>query len=230
LNDAALAIKTIVLQSDSVLTNKPAGADPLDIRDHINWCDPLLGLDPAAVQSDFDKRLPQRCLAWDGWEVSFAGASSAAAGLQTAFVRNAAIPGSFEPAVTTQRLPLVLHREWTPTAEEHWLVIAVNRVKAGLPDPRIAVRVAGRLAGEFHNSRTGPRRRWRILIVRIQTTNVASARSIPIEIRQVADEKGIGVVYRSIAITDHPPTLFRLFEDDAEPRPLAADTTGESSS
>jgi hypothetical protein len=228
LQDAAPATKTIVLQSDPVLTNKPAGADPLDIRDHVNWCDPLVGLDAAAVQSEFDKRLPQRSLAWSGWEVSFDKGSPEAAGLQTAFVRTAAIPGSFEPAVITQRLPLVLRREWTPTAEEHWLVIAASRVKAGLPDPRIAVRIAGRLAGELTIPDPGRGEDTRIFMVRIHTTNVARASSLPIEIRQAAEEKGIGVVYRSIAITDHPPALFRLFEDDAEPMPLAADATGEA--
>ncbi|HEX5106112.1 MAG TPA: NPCBM/NEW2 domain-containing protein, partial [Pirellulaceae bacterium] len=49
--------KSIVLIVDPVATGRPAGADPLDIRDHANWCDALLELDPAIVQAEIDQRL-----------------------------------------------------------------------------------------------------------------------------------------------------------------------------
>jgi len=90
------------------------------------------------------------------------------------------------------------------------------------------VQVAGRLAGELTIPEPGRGEDARIFIARIHTANIANTRSMPIEIRQAADERGIGVVYRSIFITDLPPTLFRLFEDDAELMPLAANTTGEA--
>jgi hypothetical protein len=41
------ADRKLVLQTDAVLTGQPRGADPLDIRDHTNWCDPLLEIDTA---------------------------------------------------------------------------------------------------------------------------------------------------------------------------------------
>jgi hypothetical protein len=41
------ADRKLVLQIDAVLTGQPRGADPLDIRDHANWCDPVLQFDTA---------------------------------------------------------------------------------------------------------------------------------------------------------------------------------------
>ena len=35
-------------QIDPVAQGRPAGADPLEIRDHADWCDPLLELDPVS--------------------------------------------------------------------------------------------------------------------------------------------------------------------------------------
>src|SRR4029453_9527113 len=65
--------QTIVLQVDAMLFGQPAGADPLDIRDEADWCDPLLDIDPVTVQAELDQRLGQRFFAWRGWNVHASG-------------------------------------------------------------------------------------------------------------------------------------------------------------
>jgi hypothetical protein len=46
------AHRKLVLQIDAVLTGQPRGADPLDIRDHANWCDPVLEFDTVVRNPD----------------------------------------------------------------------------------------------------------------------------------------------------------------------------------
>ena len=213
---------TVVLQADPTLANRPAGADPLDIRDHLNWCDLLVGFDPAAIQAEFDRRLGQRFFAWSDWEVFFPS-DTPAGYLQTTFERTNAIPGSFWPAVSASHSPLVIRRQWNSADKDAWLVISLTRAKLGLPDPRIEVRVAGHVAGEVAIMEPRRGEEGKLLVVHLPATSGAVGRAIPIEIRQQAQEKAIGVVWQSITFADQPPARFRLFEDAAELQPLAGD-------
>jgi hypothetical protein len=90
------------------------------------------------------------------------------------------------------------------------------------------VRVGGRIAGEV--AITEPRRgeEAKLLVVHFPAAIKSSGRAIPIEIRQQAQEKGHGVVWRSITVADQPPARFRLFEDEAEPQLVAGDDGGGS--
>ena len=62
-----------MLVVDPVAVGKPAGADPLDIRDHADWCDPLLELDPAASRLNSTGGLGRRFAAWKDWTAAPAG-------------------------------------------------------------------------------------------------------------------------------------------------------------
>src|SRR4029078_8427498 len=64
LTGPAMGQKHLVLQVDPAHDGRPAGSDPLIIRDHADWLNPLLDLDPAVVKAEFDKRIGQRFFAW----------------------------------------------------------------------------------------------------------------------------------------------------------------------
>ena len=49
--------RLLILVTDQAHQGRPKGADPLDIRDELNWIDPVLGLDPQHLQSEIQKRL-----------------------------------------------------------------------------------------------------------------------------------------------------------------------------
>ena len=59
--------KSLVLVADDAHRDRPAGADPFDIRDVVDWCDPLLILDPVRVAEQVAGRLPFIVPAWTGW-------------------------------------------------------------------------------------------------------------------------------------------------------------------
>ena len=48
---------TLTLIIHAAHENRPPGADPLDVRDHVNWLEPILDLDPAALQSKLRQHL-----------------------------------------------------------------------------------------------------------------------------------------------------------------------------
>ncbi len=50
--------------------DRPSGADPLDVRDTVDWLEPLVGLDREALQHEVDEQAPRLIDAWAGWELA----------------------------------------------------------------------------------------------------------------------------------------------------------------
>src|SRR4029079_11779366 len=44
-------------------------ADPLDIRDMVNWLEPQFELDLDKLKAEVQRRLPQSVAAWNGWAI-----------------------------------------------------------------------------------------------------------------------------------------------------------------
>jgi hypothetical protein len=84
------------------------------------------------------------------------------------------------------------------------------------------VRVGGQIAGEVAIAEPRRGEEARLLVVALPA-NISKGRAVPIEIRQQAQDKAIGVVWQSITFADQPPARFRLFEDAAELAPVAGD-------
>ncbi|MFP6611143.1 MAG: NPCBM/NEW2 domain-containing protein [Pirellulales bacterium] len=59
LGQAGLRQKRLVLTIHAANQDRPAGADPLDIRDHADWLEPILELNPIALQTAIQKYVQQ---------------------------------------------------------------------------------------------------------------------------------------------------------------------------
>jgi S1-C subfamily serine protease len=207
----------LVLQIDPVAAGRPAGADPLEIRDHADWCDPLLELDPAAVQAEFDKRLAERIESWRGWAVRpIGGGTLAEAGVEATIERDERrpLPGSFHQAVQVKSKPLVLARQLTIDPRDEWLLIAATRPFSRGQEPKLEVRIGGEPVAEY----TVPERQHdanenRPLAVPLAAYRQNQPVDIAVEIRQHAAADSAPVEYRAIETAAQLPTLFRVFEE-----------------
>lgn len=59
--------RTLVLVADAMEHEHPAGADPLNIRDFVNWLEPVVDLDPAALAGRVKSEAVSGVAAWAGW-------------------------------------------------------------------------------------------------------------------------------------------------------------------
>jgi S1-C subfamily serine protease len=232
LTGPAAGQKAIVLIVDPVATGRPAGADPLDIRDHANWCDPLLELDPVVVQAELDKRLARRFAAWREWTATPDGvATLAEAGLELSLVRDERRPppGDFQAAVQVKTRPLILRRELNLSPGDHWLIIAATRPFSRGAEPKLEVRIGGEAVAEF----TVPERQAdpndnRPLAVPLSGYIGSTAKTVTVEIRQQAAADSAPVLYRGITTSEQLPTLTRVLEEEAQPTPIAAGQSGSA--
>ncbi len=212
----------LVLQIDPVSMGRPAGADPLEIRDYANWCDPLLELDPAAVGAEFDKRLAERLGAWRDWTIRpVGGGNLTEAGVEASIERDERrpLPGTFHQAIQAKLKSLSLTRRMTIAPHEEWLLIAATRPFNRGQEPKLEVRIGGEPVAEF----TVPERQHdanenRPLAVSLAAYCRAQPVEIDVEIRQLAAADSAPVEYRAILAAVQLPTLQRVFEErDAIP-------------
>lgn len=59
----------LILQVDPGHQGRPPGADPLDIRDVLDWLTPVVTLDPERIPDEVLRRSPRQVAAWQGWKV-----------------------------------------------------------------------------------------------------------------------------------------------------------------
>lgn len=201
--------QTLSLEVDPLLTGQPRRADPLDIRDFANWCEPLLELDPAAVAQELSHRLEQRFLAWRGWTLNRAEDVERSE-VQVVFLNSGSIPGSFEPAIAARGRPLVLRREVTLGPRDKWLIVAATTPRGAGPAPQLEVRIDGQPAVVLEvPSARGDAPEARPLSVALTAQRGDSSRPVSIEIRQLPTEHGRPVQYAAIEIAEQLPTLYQ---------------------
>jgi len=120
----------LILQVDPASRDHPPKADPLNIRDKLDWLEPQLTLDPGRLRSEVSRHIEPFIAAWHGWTATFDKR-----GVYT--WRNwLARPARhdrerFFPVLRVEAQPLKLSREMTIPAGDKWLVVDV-----GFPDGR----------------------------------------------------------------------------------------------
>jgi hypothetical protein len=115
-----------VLVADDAHRDRPAGADPFDIRDNVDWADPLVVFDPAVVPARTAARLAAIVPAWTGWTVS----TDPPARVRLVGVIDAVLGGhraGWAAVSMAEGGPMRLTRTWPAVRpQDRFLVIAVN--------------------------------------------------------------------------------------------------------
>jgi len=128
--------RTIVLVADAAHDGRPDGADPHDIRDIVDWLDPVVSLAPEGLAAAVRERLFATMAAWRDWEV----------------VGAPAIRTSVDPLAPVELpMPLrqalasggetVLRRRLEVSADMPHLIVAVSRTAASAS--RFEIRIDG---------------------------------------------------------------------------------------
>lgn len=126
----------LVLSADDAHTGRPPGADPFDIRDTLDWLDPVVLLDPARLAETVRSRIPATIPAWDGWAVVVPPGASLA-------VRDTVGPWGCTRLVAPTAGELVLRRSLAVDERSQFILVGVSRAPGTSPS-RIEIRVDGR--------------------------------------------------------------------------------------
>ena len=111
--------RELVLQVDPAHDGRPPGADPFDVRDLLDWLEPELELDPAALKAEVGRRLRNNPAAWDGWQVSVE--KDGALGTAAVLDKSAPDQEAFLSTVRAEKQPFTLRRMLHVEPGQHWL-------------------------------------------------------------------------------------------------------------
>ncbi|MCH8045877.1 MAG: PDZ domain-containing protein [Planctomycetes bacterium] len=141
------ARRSLILEVDPLHKGRPAGADPLDVRDTLDWLEPVLTLDTAMLGNEVRRRLNKHIPAWDGWSID---PDTALALKMTSYSDAQARQGSsFRFLVVPAGKSLLLSRRMTITPKQRWLVVSASDPLAGATNSIIELRVDGEVMADY---------------------------------------------------------------------------------
>jgi hypothetical protein len=129
----------LVLVADEAHEGRPAGADPYDIRDAVDWLDPVVMLNADALRTLVRERLPATIPAWKGWNVTLPANTPLV--VRNAFDGGPDGNGGYMPQVAPQSGPLTLARTVQVGPRQRYLAIGVSR--GAVSASRFEVRMDG---------------------------------------------------------------------------------------
>ena len=117
--------RRLVLLADPAHEQRPAGADPFDIRDQFNWLEPLVLLDAEQLRAELLRHAATRIPAWQHWKVTSGDQSP----VRLVNVWDEIDQGdpAFRLMATSAKEPLKLVRRLKIDADRDQLMIGVSR-------------------------------------------------------------------------------------------------------
>jgi len=128
--------RSLVLVADAAHEGRPPGADPEDIRDIVDWLDPVVSLAAEGLAAAVRGQLPATLAAWRDWEVE--AAPTIRTGVDP--LAPAELPGPLRQSLSTGG-ETVLRRRLEVSADVPHLVVAVSRTAAS--PSRFEIRIDG---------------------------------------------------------------------------------------
>lgn len=127
----------LVLAADDAHQERPAGADPFDIRDTLDWLDPVVMLDPGRLAETVRARVPGTIPAWDGWTAVLQPGATLA-------VRDVVWPTGCSRLAGPTAGILSLRRSLPVDERSQFILVGVSR-SAGTSPSRLEIRIDGRV-------------------------------------------------------------------------------------
>ncbi|NQU21000.1 MAG: trypsin-like peptidase domain-containing protein [Candidatus Nealsonbacteria bacterium] len=218
----------LMLAVDPLDRGHPKEADPLDIRDNLNWLEPTVLLDRGVLAGEVSRRWSSLIVPLSGWTLTPAEPPPRPVGFWD--VRPGK-PEAYRFAVASGKASLVLSRRLTLTAHPRWLIVAVSRPQEQMPGSTVEVLIDGKkVAGGEVPLRLAGAEEPSPLVVPLPLAGVlplvgaavelpAQRSTVELQIVQRAvdnNAQNAAVDWRAISIVDRLPMLREVFEDHAD--------------
>ena len=203
--------RRIVLKADMAHAGRPAGSDPFDIRDAVNWYEPEVKLDPVALEAEVRTRVAVRLNGLTGWAFSPSDAKS----LQIANVVDVINPRDPQYRLIARSSDrfYIASRKLKVGPQHRWLSLVASRFQSETSPAFVQVRIDGRSQGEFEVPvRTALSDPDPILV----PIHEHQGRTVNVELVVFGtDEKSL-VDWRGFGLTTDRPGILTVFEDDPQ--------------
>ncbi len=181
--------RRLVLVADSAQKDRPAGADPFDVRDHVDWLEPLVLLDRRKLQAEIRKHAPELIPAWHGWTVSVPGGGPVPVQLQWDE------SDRYVPVVAAGNRTITFSTERQIGESDRWLRIHLRQIDEWTDPGNVEVRVDGKPVARMKVVRSGHDRPWLVPLQPFQ------GRQVKLEVVFTPGNEQELIDWRTLAIT-----------------------------
>jgi len=196
----------LILQVDPASRNSPPQADPLNIRDKLDWLEPQLTLDPTRLRSEVGRHIGPYVAAWHGWTAKFDKRGVYTWGSWYDWAARYE-RGLFLPVLGAKAQPLKLSKEMTVPADDKWLVVGVGLPDGGNPQPKA---VTLRIGNEVIQPEKIPiKQHWRRRTAPL-VYPVEKYRGKEIKLELTQPPNGRELYWRGIGTSKELPAAYRL--------------------
>jgi hypothetical protein len=200
--------RRLVLQADPAHDNRPPGADPLNIRDKLDWLDPWVGLDRDALQEEVRGKLGPLIADAPGWKL---GLDPRGAYTWASHFHRRGRPGGgrFLMMLRAEGRPLTLSREMTIQPSDRWLAVRLGLPTGTNPRPdAVSLHVGGR---RVEPRKIPLRQRWQRGPTPLAFPLEAyRGRKVTLELRQPPG--GALLHWQAVKTSAKPPPPYRLVD------------------
>ncbi len=195
--------RRLILQADTAHDQGVSSVDPFDIRDMVDWLEPVLRLDRQQLVKIVKERIHRNVPAWKDWSPVLG--KGAVCRWQIPFEDRG--EGKFFPAVSLQGEPILLSRQVPAAPWRKWLQVDMSEVNALRPDSSIlSVRVDGR---ELTPVELPLRQPWQVgSIPLVYDLGINKDSSIKVEVTQKPSEEVF--CWRKLEISRDLPAVYGL--------------------
>ncbi len=212
--------RQLVLSVDALLNSAPAGADPLDIRDSLNWLEPELELGREQLKKEIARHAISQISALADWELE-TGAEAVVLGSKW---------DEYDRQDPRYRILLgsvgrfcSLTKSMTIGTQDRWLVLAVNRTDDKAPPVRLMVQIDGAVLADLEipaardakgpDPLLVPLKDYRGKTVNIRLVQYPAPKDQPPKTPE--ETQAYCVDWRGIATSAHRPGLLPLLHENA---------------
>lgn len=214
--DAAATLKLI---ADPVIAARPAGADPFDVRDCLDWLEPQWRLNPDKLREEVASRLVKRLPALREWSITnrIDAVSAPQPSGPGPIIKLSTFWDNLIPEDAYYRIDfepvdkfVVLSRKLTIGKDDRWLALTVTRRPNGTTPARLQVRANGVAIGEGVVPERPNRAQPDPVLLSVKELQ---GKTVDLTVILMADGAQSSVDWRGARLLAHHPGLVRLFDE-----------------
>lgn len=202
---------SLVLEVDPLFVERPANTDPLDIRDIVDWLEPMVELDSKQLRQRVRAQAIDFVHAWKGWEIEAAIADPIE--IRRVWDEESVYDKSFRRLLSIRQPFLTLRKQIQITPQRQWLCLVVDRLGPHTEPSRIQVLVDGE---PLHTFEVPTRDRFRGTWPTYVSLQQFQGREVVVQIRHLPSGQQGQLNWEAIQFAAHPPTLVTVFDEDAK--------------
>lgn len=209
LADLRAGNRKLILVADAAQNDRPAGADPLEIRDHVNWLEPVILLDPEQLGVELRRRYAALFPVWNGWQLDDPANPRVqlvqrwdAVDAQSSFYRLEVVPEQSFYAVS---------RSLTIAEDHKFLVVAASRQERTSAASQLVVQFDNVTVATFDVPvRTVPCDPEIALV----PVHEYAGQTVKVRILHVGTSPNSAIEWRTLVLTKRDPTYVELFDEN----------------